>query len=197
MKQFCLWHTAGPHKGSAKPQGWLLHGVLCHLHQEWQAPHHNPTWPHWLGQAHNARFVHAAGPTQFQDPGCVGDPTLGKVGCAPTAASVYAWADYSALLASRWPGGAAGRFTHFIVWNEVWLGCLGPCTLQASATLPKPTACAARQHGLSYTCQLVWISKALQGKHLQGSRPLACPDGLCTAPPSCISSRALTACDRC
>ena len=61
----------------------------------------------------------SAAPTQFQDPGCLGDPTLGKVPCAPTAASVYAWADYSALLASRWRGGPAGRFTHFIVWNEV------------------------------------------------------------------------------
>ena len=61
----------------------------------------------------------AAAPTQFQDPGCLGDPTLGKVPCAPTAASVYAWADYSALLASRWQGGPAGCFTHFIVWNEV------------------------------------------------------------------------------
>ena len=53
----------------------------------------------------------------YQDPNCIGDPTLGKTPCAPRADVLWAWADYCTLLASRWQGGKAGRITHFIVWN--------------------------------------------------------------------------------
>ena len=60
-----------------------------------------------------------AGPAQFQNPNCTGNTLTGTIACAPTDASMYAWNDFLAFLTSRWGGGVKGRFTHFIIWNEV------------------------------------------------------------------------------
>ncbi|KAK9787472.1 hypothetical protein WJX73_006388 [Symbiochloris irregularis] len=57
-------------------------------------------------------------PTQFINPNCTGNSLVQQLSCAPRADALPSWADFSTLLASRWQGGAAGRFTHFIVWNE-------------------------------------------------------------------------------
>lgn len=62
-----------------------------------------------------------AAPTQFINPNCTGNSLVQQLSCAPRADALPSWADFSTLLASRWQGGAAGRFTHFIVWNEVRL----------------------------------------------------------------------------
>ena len=67
--------------------------------------------------------VCCAAPPMYQDPACVGDPTLGKVPCAPRADALPAWQDYATLLASRWQGGKAGSIRHFIVWNGGALPC--------------------------------------------------------------------------
>ena len=53
------------------------------------------------------------------NPDCQGNTLTGKIACAPTDESMYAWNDFVAFLTSRWSG-ANGRFTHFIIWNEVW-----------------------------------------------------------------------------
>ncbi|KAK9787465.1 hypothetical protein WJX73_000506 [Symbiochloris irregularis] len=57
-------------------------------------------------------------PQMYRNPGCLGNPQLGKVPCAPSQEYLWAWDDFSALLTSRWQGGKQGRFTHFIIWNE-------------------------------------------------------------------------------
>ena len=64
-------------------------------------------------------MVCSAGPAQFAHANCTGNSLVGKLNCAPRPDALPSWADFSTLLASRWQGGSAGRFTHFIVWNEV------------------------------------------------------------------------------
>ncbi|KAK9813417.1 hypothetical protein WJX73_007443 [Symbiochloris irregularis] len=58
-------------------------------------------------------------PSAYQNPGCLGNGQGGKQACVPRADAIPAWRDYAILLVSQWQGGSAGRFTHFIVWNEV------------------------------------------------------------------------------
>lgn len=68
--------------------------------------------------AANAACTVYAGPAAYRTPGCKGSTTPGKVACAPSAAAISHWADFASLLTSRWSG-AKGRFTHYIIWNEV------------------------------------------------------------------------------
>ena len=89
----------------------------------------------------------------YRNPDCTGNSLTGRVSCAPRDDALWAWNDFSALVTSRWQGGKAGRFTHFIVWNEVkmlehqgacFVGChckraalmhSVPCPMQESACL--------------------------------------------------------------
>ena len=66
---------------------------------------------------HSIAHVHA-GPPAYRHPQCKGSTLLGYVGCAPRYDALQSWADFASLLTSRWQG-IKGRFTHYIVWNEV------------------------------------------------------------------------------
>ncbi|MDB5512135.1 MAG: hypothetical protein JWR08_1618 [Enterovirga sp.] len=59
-----------------------------------------------------------ATPRQYIHPDCAGDPRFGRLGCVPRDDAMEDFADYANFLASRYDGGAFGKISHFIVWNE-------------------------------------------------------------------------------
>lgn len=73
-----------------------------------------------LDQEHGIQsgVVMWAAPAQYIHPGCEGDPRFGKLGCVPRDDAMDDFEDYANVLASRYDGGAFGKISHFIVWNE-------------------------------------------------------------------------------
>lgn len=64
-------------------------------------------------------------PPQYRHPGCVGFPWAGAImkdGCLPRDDAMDDFEDYINLLARRYSGGAFGKISHFIVWNEAAQG---------------------------------------------------------------------------